>query len=70
MTRGWLVSASAALIGVLLPLLILFVDWLTLARGGWWPKWVHYLWPTSYVLVATACTKDVAAYLIIAFAVF
>ena len=57
----------AGAIGIVLPLILLAVD--AASVHGWWPKWIVYVWPTSYMLGATAGEKDLAAYLIITAAV-
>lgn len=64
-------SRRAALIlgaiGVLLPMILLAVD--AASAQGWWPKWILYVWPTSYMLGATSGEKDIGGYLIIAAAI-
>ena len=54
-------------IGILVPAVIMCLDsWST---HGWWPAWVLWVWPSSYMLLATAGKKEAWDYLIIVFAV-
>lgn len=39
-----------AAVGLLLPAVVITID--RLSPHGWWPRWVHYVWPTSYMLLA------------------
>lgn len=43
-------SALFGLVGVLLPVVVMSID--RLSPHGWWPRWVFYVWPTSYMLIA------------------
>jgi len=45
-----------AAFGVLLPLLLLAAD--HMSAHGWWPNWIGYIWPTSYMFVATSAIVD------------
>jgi hypothetical protein len=60
-------AVIAAVIGVIIPLLFLVVD--ALSQTGWWPKWILFVWPTSYMLIATSGIKDLSAYMLIALSI-
>lgn len=62
-----MVALILGAIGVLLPALLLAVD--AASAHGWWPKWILYVWPTSYMLGATSGEKDVGGYLVVAAAI-
>ncbi len=61
MTRK--VLLVGALIGVLVPLLVLWAD--SLSATGWWPDWILWVWPSSYMLMATAGKKELWDYFVI-----
>jgi ABC-type glycerol-3-phosphate transport system permease component len=44
------VTVVFGIVGVLLPAIVLIID--RLSPHGWWPRWVFYVWPTSYMLLA------------------
>ena len=60
-------SGYAAILGITLPLLVMLSD--SLSAQGWWPSWIFAVWPSSFMLIATAGTKDLAAYAILAISV-
>jgi hypothetical protein len=43
------VSLAFATFGALLPSMIMTTD--RMSVHGWWPKWVIYVWPTSYMFL-------------------
>jgi hypothetical protein len=57
-------NGFGALIGIAIPLLVLLID--RLSAHGWWPSWTSIIWPSSYMLIATAGTKDLSALAIMA----
>jgi len=61
------VTLLSAAIGIMLPLALMAID--SMSDHGWWPGWILFFWPSSYILGATAGTKDLNAYLMIAIAV-
>lgn len=61
-------AALCGLIGFLIPVILVVVDQST--NGGWWPRWVIYVWPTSYMLIANSAVMDATAYTIIALSAF
>jgi hypothetical protein len=50
--------------GILLPAAVMSVD--RLIPHGWWPRWIIYAWPTSYMLIANSAIFDARAYAVIA----
>jgi len=54
--RALRVPFTFAAFGVLLPLLLLSAD--HMSAHGWWPNWIGYIWPTSYMFVATSAIVD------------
>ena len=60
-------NGYGAAIGIAIPLLVMLID--NLSAHGWWPSWIVAIWPTSYMLIATAGTKDLSAYLFIAMSI-
>jgi len=54
--RTFRVTFLFATIGTLLPLAILIVD--RKSHQGWCPEWVAYVWPTSYMFIATSGIVD------------
>jgi hypothetical protein len=54
--RALRVPFTFAAFGVLLPLLLLAAD--HISAHGWWPNWIGYIWPTSYMFVATSAIVD------------
>ena len=58
---------SGALIGIAIPLAIMSAD--SLSSAGWWPDWVLWVWPSSYMLMATAGKKELWDYFVIALSV-
>lgn len=52
---------------MLLPILLLGID--AASAHGWWPQWILYVWPTSYMLGGTSGEKDIGGYLTIAAAI-
>ena len=53
-------------LGALVPLGIVSID--RLSWGGWWANWIIYVWPTSYMMVATSAMIDRFWYAMLAFA--
>lgn len=53
--------------GILLPIVVMSVD--RLSAHGWWPEWVNYVWPTSYMLMASSGFHDAYVYEVIAVSV-
>jgi hypothetical protein len=56
------VIALFALVGVLLPAVVMSVD--RLSPHGWWPQWLIYVWPTSYMLIANSAFTNTTAHII------
>jgi len=61
MPRLLQVSLTAAALGVAVPVAILLIDYGNLVWGWWpdanlvrWSHWIHLVWPTSYMLIATS----------------
>jgi hypothetical protein len=54
--RALRVALAFATIGVLLPLTIMIAD--HMSAHGWWPNWIIYVWPTSYMFLATEAIVD------------
>jgi hypothetical protein len=44
------VAAAAALLGIGIPAAVLFID--HLSPHGWWPRWISFVWPSNYMLMA------------------
>lgn len=65
--RSLHVVLIAAAIGIALPIVVMTIDRLT--DLGWWPRWILYVWPSSYILGATSGVKDLGAYLMIAISI-
>ena len=61
------IMALCGFVGVLLPAVVLIVD--RLAPHGWWPRWVFYVWPTSYMLGANSAFTPTVANVITAVSV-
>jgi hypothetical protein len=59
------VATLCGVVGLLIPAILVVID--RLSSGGWWPRWVIYVWPTSYMLIANSAVMDATAYVIIAF---
>lgn len=53
----------AGIVGLSIPVTIMGID--SLSQHGWWPAWILYIWPTSYMLGATSGIKEFADYVII-----
>lgn len=60
-------SGYGSIVGVTIPLLVMLID--KLSAHGWWPSWIFTIWPSSYMLIATAGTKDFSAYVIVAISI-
>ena len=60
-------NGYGAIAGIIIPLFIMLID--NLSAHGWWPAWIFAIWPSSYMLIATAGTKDFSAYSIIVFSI-
>lgn len=54
--RTFRVSLMFAAFGVLLPLILMIGD--RMSAHGWWPNWTIYVWPTSYMFIATEAIVD------------
>ena len=54
--RALRMPLAFAAFGVLFPLLLLAAD--HMSAHGWWPNWIGYIWPTSYMFVATGAIVD------------
>lgn len=61
-TKGGCVIGG--IIGLLIPPSVMLADYLS--AYGWWPVWVKWLWPSSYMLIATAGESDFDGLVIIA----
>lgn len=61
MTRRALVVG--AVIGIGIPIAIMTAD--SLSPKGWWPDWILWVWPSSYMLMATAGKKELWDYFVI-----
>jgi len=61
--RSLQVVLVAAAIGIAFPIVFLTVD--GLSGQGWWPSWILYVWPSSYILGATSGVKNLGAYAMI-----
>ncbi len=60
---NWRAATTAGLIGLAVPILILTID--ALSPRGWWPDWVWWVWPSAYMLIATAGKLMTSDYVII-----
>jgi hypothetical protein len=49
-------AAVGALLGICIPLVLLYIDATT--RGGWWPPWIMYVWPTDFMLGVASGERD------------
>jgi hypothetical protein len=49
------------LLGLLIPSAVVFLH--RLAVVNWWPHWLIYVWPTSYMLDLGASATNLGAYL-------
>jgi hypothetical protein len=49
-----------ALAGFLLPSVVMILD--RLSAHGWWPWWVFYFWPTSYMLIPNSAIMNTRSY--------
>ena len=48
----WIATITFAALGLIVPASLLIVNG---SRGGvWWPDWIAYVWPTSYMFIATS----------------
>ena len=56
-----------AVLGILLPVAVMTVDRVSL--HGWWPRWVFFVWQTSYMLIANEGVMNARAYAITAVSV-
>ena len=56
-----------AVIGIAFPLAIMSAD--SLSSTGWWPDWILWVWPSSYMLIATAGKKEPWDYFVIALSI-
>jgi hypothetical protein len=45
-------AIAFGVLGILLPIAILLIDRET--PGGYWQNWILYVWPTSYMFIATS----------------
>ena len=52
----WVGAAVGALLGVGIPIVLLCIDATT--RGGWWPPWIMYVWPTDFMLGVASGVRD------------
>jgi hypothetical protein len=68
MTKPKNIAALCGLVGLLIPVILVVID--RSISGGWWPRWVIYVWPTSYMLIANSAVMDATAYTIIVFSAF
>lgn len=60
-------NGYGAMVGVAISLLVMLID--KLSVQGWWPSWIFTIWPSSYMLIVTAGTKDFSAHVIVAIAI-
>jgi hypothetical protein len=56
-----------AAVGLIVPIATLLID--HVSKGGWWPHWIMYAWPTSYMFGATSGVVDAFWYEIAAVAI-
>jgi hypothetical protein len=50
------IALAAALLGAVIPVAILLVDYLS--PHGYWANWILVVWPTSFMLIATSAIRD------------
>ena len=50
------VGLAAALLGAAIPVAVLVSDYFS--PGGYWREWIPYVWPTSYMLIATSAIRN------------
>lgn len=51
-------------VGTLLPPILMTVD--QMSPHGWWPRWIYYVWPTSYMLIANEAIMNTRAWTAVA----
>jgi hypothetical protein len=56
MKRTSTVVITFGIVGALGPISLLVTD--RLSHHGWWPGWISYAWPTSYMFIATSAVID------------
>lgn len=54
--RAYRITLTFTAFGLLFPVLLLIAD--HMSAHGWWPNWIGYIWPTSYMFVATSAIVD------------
>jgi hypothetical protein len=54
------VGYAFGVFGFLFPVFMLVTD--RLSPHGWWPGWVRYVWPTSYMLMANEALVNARTY--------
>lgn len=62
-----LLALISGVVGMLVPLALLAAD--AASAHGWWPEWILLVWPSSYMLGATASRLDLGGYLIVGAAI-
>jgi hypothetical protein len=56
LSRNWIAAGTSATLGVVIPIILIAID--GFSPHGWWPDWISYVWPTSYMLIATSAIMD------------